>query len=86
MVVVGLTGASLSLDCVSSDADLEASQGANVSRRHQLVRALIAEGEREYTHSGHQSQKGRENIPKVGTNWYGENPPPEPLRSLRNRR
>eukprot|EP00976_Prorocentrum_cordatum_P110506 1195210-Prorocentrum_minimum.AAC.10 len=31
-------------------------------------RAPIAEGEREHTRSGHQSQKGRENIPVAGTN------------------
>eukprot|EP00959_Pyramimonas_sp_CCMP1952_P195893 4095363-Pyramimonas_sp.AAC.1 len=31
------------------------------------VRLPIAKGEREYTHSGHQSQKGRENIPIAGT-------------------
>eukprot|EP00976_Prorocentrum_cordatum_P067233 1178650-Prorocentrum_minimum.AAC.1 len=30
--------------------------------------APIAQGEREYTRSGHQSRKGRENIPAVGTN------------------
>eukprot|EP00976_Prorocentrum_cordatum_P037968 771414-Prorocentrum_minimum.AAC.5 len=30
--------------------------------------APIAEGEREYTRSRHQSQKGRENIPATGTN------------------
>eukprot|EP00959_Pyramimonas_sp_CCMP1952_P002255 46845-Pyramimonas_sp.AAC.1 len=31
-------------------------------------RAPIAEGEREYTRGGHQSQKGSENIPVAGTN------------------
>eukprot|EP00976_Prorocentrum_cordatum_P059998 1175725-Prorocentrum_minimum.AAC.6 len=31
-------------------------------------RAPIAEREREYTRSGHQSRKGRENIPAAGTN------------------
>eukprot|EP00976_Prorocentrum_cordatum_P095843 1190320-Prorocentrum_minimum.AAC.2 len=35
---------------------------------HQVGRVPIAEGEREYTRSGHQSQKGRENIPVAGTN------------------
>eukprot|EP00959_Pyramimonas_sp_CCMP1952_P289757 6060061-Pyramimonas_sp.AAC.1 len=29
-------------------------------------RAPIVEGKREYTHSGHQSRKGRENIPTAG--------------------
>eukprot|EP00959_Pyramimonas_sp_CCMP1952_P335081 7016522-Pyramimonas_sp.AAC.1 len=32
------------------------------------VRAPIAKREREYTRSGHQSGKGRENIPVTGTN------------------
>eukprot|EP00976_Prorocentrum_cordatum_P075104 1181783-Prorocentrum_minimum.AAC.3 len=32
------------------------------------MRAPITEGEREYTRSGHQSQKGRANIPVAGTN------------------
>eukprot|EP00976_Prorocentrum_cordatum_P067791 1178889-Prorocentrum_minimum.AAC.5 len=41
-----------------------------------LLRAPIAEGEREDTHCGHQSQKGRENIPISGTNRRrGENIP-----------
>eukprot|EP00959_Pyramimonas_sp_CCMP1952_P411614 8625671-Pyramimonas_sp.AAC.1 len=31
-------------------------------------RAPIAEGEGEYTRSGHHSRKGRENIPVAGTN------------------
>eukprot|EP00976_Prorocentrum_cordatum_P107657 1194682-Prorocentrum_minimum.AAC.3 len=31
-------------------------------------RSPITEGEREYTRSGNQSQKGRENIPVAGTN------------------
>eukprot|EP00959_Pyramimonas_sp_CCMP1952_P215765 4513044-Pyramimonas_sp.AAC.1 len=31
-------------------------------------RAPITEAEREYTRSGHQSQKGRENIPGAGAN------------------
>eukprot|EP00976_Prorocentrum_cordatum_P077533 1182727-Prorocentrum_minimum.AAC.3 len=34
---------------------------------HNCKRVPIAEGEREYTHSGYQSQKGRENIPIAGT-------------------
>eukprot|EP00959_Pyramimonas_sp_CCMP1952_P475493 9504191-Pyramimonas_sp.AAC.1 len=34
-------------------------------------RAPIAEGEREYTRSGHRLRKGRENIPVAGTNRGG---------------
>eukprot|EP00959_Pyramimonas_sp_CCMP1952_P035254 738594-Pyramimonas_sp.AAC.1 len=39
-----------------------------VAAARRPVRAPIAEGEREYTRSGHQSRKGRENIPIAGTN------------------
>eukprot|EP00976_Prorocentrum_cordatum_P073707 1181222-Prorocentrum_minimum.AAC.1 len=40
----------------------------NTLRRRKTEPAPITEGDREYTRSGHQSQKGSENIPVVGTN------------------
>eukprot|EP00976_Prorocentrum_cordatum_P002172 42993-Prorocentrum_minimum.AAC.1 len=39
-----------------------------VSEQCYPQRAPITEGERAYTHSGHQSRKGRENIHITGTN------------------
>eukprot|EP00976_Prorocentrum_cordatum_P083106 1185102-Prorocentrum_minimum.AAC.3 len=63
--------------CRSTDRAIERlvrSEGTLPLRNSRFSPGLLADGfddsggEREYTHSGHQWQKGRENIPKADTN------------------